>query len=323
MNPMNSDERKKEYDSKLQAVQAARLAAIVPFTPFKEFPSDIRYIIWKLSLPGPRTICPGNPPLPKTWKSSTPNVKEEERYQSDLRALYFPKEHHSPNPAALSVCRESRDIALKTYRLCFGTPNVYADLKIDILYFGPWYFFDMSKFLRWRWYSRYAPGPQTFDPPVKADLELVQRVGINYAKGWRAYEEFGGDRLRKQLVNLKSLREVLLNDGTGMEDSLFWEPGQTVVKKYDVKLQARIDPMYDDWYIGTYADQLRRASEKVLPEFRYRDLSAKEKEFGIPEVKLASFGRVPHMPEPLSGGDSDDHDDKNLEKLEKAATEGL
>jgi hypothetical protein len=117
--PMNG---KKAYDFTFKAVQAAKLAAIVPFTPFEKFPTDIRYIIWKHSLPGSRTICPGNPPLPKNWESGNTEVEEEERCRNDLKALFFPKEHHSPNPAALSVCRESRDIALQKHRLCFGTP---------------------------------------------------------------------------------------------------------------------------------------------------------------------------------------------------------
>lgn len=42
--------------------------------------------------------------------------------------LFFPKDWQPPNPAALSVCRESRAIALKRYKLCFGTTNIYADL---------------------------------------------------------------------------------------------------------------------------------------------------------------------------------------------------
>jgi hypothetical protein len=48
--------------------------------------------------------------------------------------LYFPMNHHTPNPAALSVCRESRKIALQRYRWCFRTPNVYTDLKPDIIF---------------------------------------------------------------------------------------------------------------------------------------------------------------------------------------------
>jgi hypothetical protein len=37
----------------------------------------------------------------------------------------------------LSGCRESRSVALKRFKLCLGTPNVYADFSGgDIIYFG-------------------------------------------------------------------------------------------------------------------------------------------------------------------------------------------
>jgi hypothetical protein len=55
----------------------------------------------------------------------------------DTDMLFFHRDDNHPNPTALSVCRESRAIALKKYRLCFGTPNIYANLSgRDILYFG-------------------------------------------------------------------------------------------------------------------------------------------------------------------------------------------
>ena len=45
--------------------------------------------------------------------------------------LCFPGEigggKQPPNPAQLFVCTESRAVALKRYKLVFGTGNVYAD----------------------------------------------------------------------------------------------------------------------------------------------------------------------------------------------------
>jgi hypothetical protein len=55
-------------------------------------------------------------------------------WAEDVAVLYFPKNLHTPNPAALSVCRGSPKIALQHYRSCFGTLNVYADLKPDNLF---------------------------------------------------------------------------------------------------------------------------------------------------------------------------------------------
>jgi hypothetical protein len=96
--------------------------------------------------------------------------------------------------------------------------NVYADLSIDILYFGPWHNFDLGRF--WSWVFGDTWERQASNPPVKADLESVQRVGIKYIEGWQEYDDtygefrkVGGDGLRRQLAKFKSLREVLLSDG--------------------------------------------------------------------------------------------------------------
>jgi len=47
---------------------------------------------------------------------------------------------HRPPPALLSVCRESRTEALKSYNLCFGTEaspaSIYINPSLDIVYFG-------------------------------------------------------------------------------------------------------------------------------------------------------------------------------------------
>jgi hypothetical protein len=69
-----------------------------------------------VALPGPRTICA------RPRDNCFPNPG------TDWVKLSFPKLHHAPNPAALSVCKESREVALNYYRLAFNTPNVYFDL---------------------------------------------------------------------------------------------------------------------------------------------------------------------------------------------------
>src|SRR3954454_10853450 len=65
-------------------------------------------MIWRKSLPGPRTLCFAQ--------------------AIDTEKLYFPKKHHASNPAALSTCQTSRQVALERYKLVFGTSHVYADL---------------------------------------------------------------------------------------------------------------------------------------------------------------------------------------------------
>jgi len=88
-----------------------RLDAIVTFTFFPKFPPEIRDQIWRHSLPGPRVL----------------------RMNSNLLAphpdkLSFAREYRAPNPSALFVCQESRAVALRSYKLCFGTQDIYADL---------------------------------------------------------------------------------------------------------------------------------------------------------------------------------------------------
>jgi 2EXR family/SAP domain len=120
-----------DYERRLKAHQEKRPADIVPFRKFKSLPPELRDLVWEYSLPGPRTLCPGT----RIWGETA------EGWAEDTTVLYFPKDQHTPNPSALSVCRESRKIALQRYRLCFGTPNVYADLTRDILFFWPLVYF--------------------------------------------------------------------------------------------------------------------------------------------------------------------------------------
>lgn len=139
-------------------------------------------------------------------------------------ALFFPKYKQPPSPAALSVNRESRAIALKRYRLCFCKPNIYADLSIDVLYFGfrssmPFdHLFDSVLFDSETGISVTGPPP----PEVLAELELVQRVGFKYEEGWATYDNMmgrsgadwdkgGGSQLREDLRYFTGLKELLLS----------------------------------------------------------------------------------------------------------------
>ncbi|KUJ24527.1 uncharacterized protein LY89DRAFT_727551 [Mollisia scopiformis] len=192
---------------------------------FSKFGPEIRCRIWHFSLPGPRALCPG--------VRSTPSGEYETN--RDYRKLFFPGKHQAPNPAALSVCRESRQIALQWYRLCFGTQNIYADLNIDILFFGPWDVTDFGTFWEWDEYKSGGPGGltniihKTLQPEVAADLKKVQRLAYRYLDGWAEYDDThgeethmngGGDELRKQLGRFESLKEVLLSHGPDNTDDL-------------------------------------------------------------------------------------------------------
>jgi hypothetical protein len=102
------------------------------FNHFPNLPLELQSAIWRLSLPGPRTLfIEGD-----SWVRPPYKDKDEPFDHFELK-LDFSANGRTPNPAALSACRASRDVALKFYRLCFGTTNVYADLPGgDILCFG-------------------------------------------------------------------------------------------------------------------------------------------------------------------------------------------
>jgi hypothetical protein len=144
------------------------------------------------------------------------------------------------------VCRESRTIALRRYKLCFGTNNIYADLPGgDVLFLDP---VD----LRWNWTSRTdRPGPsgrrirgettnQTLSDAVRADLASVKHVAIPY-KLWNRYGEHGwnlgpGYLLRYYIGKLGGVERVSMStmpadgvdgafDGyTTIEDPFFDKP---------------------------------------------------------------------------------------------------
>lgn len=114
-----TNEGKREiYLYKLDLLLKEALENVVPFDLLPKLPTEIRLIIWAYSLPGPRVL------------------NSSDRRVQDLELFFYGKENDH-NPAALSVCRESRIVAWKRYSLCFGTNNAYADLPGgDILFFG-------------------------------------------------------------------------------------------------------------------------------------------------------------------------------------------
>lgn len=120
----------------MEAEKKRTIADIVTFQRFPHLPPEVRLIVWECSLPGPRVL----------------SVSDCRKGSSAM--LHFREHDNESNPVALSVCRESRHVALQKYRLCFGTPNIYADLNSDILYFGShWRMIDIflwDNFL-WRW----------------------------------------------------------------------------------------------------------------------------------------------------------------------------
>jgi hypothetical protein len=117
--------------------------------------------------------------------------------------LHFREHDNESNPVALSVCRESRHVALRKYHLCFGTPNIYADLSSDILYFGShWRRTDM--FLRdtsggRSWWLEIAMGAHDDMPDaVVADLDNVKYLAVRH-RMWEPFLKIWGESAGVQL----------------------------------------------------------------------------------------------------------------------------
>jgi hypothetical protein len=241
-----------------------------PFSPFPRFPVEIQRYIWKLSLPGPRILSV--------------------HHKHDTEKLCFPKEHHTPNPAALTTCRISRDVALSRYRPVFGNAHVYADLQGgDMVYFGPWHEdLDMDEF--WSWYGWEVNDDRDVDtfyrlsPTVVADLEQIVHMVLNVdfldrylPENFGEDEEYsGGLRLRRDLKQFKSLKMVSLCYG-GSDQFQYSCPGQ-------VALEVNGDNFEDD-------PEYKWALELLMENFQIR-LSKEEKLKGIPEVQMVEAHRI-------------------------------
>jgi hypothetical protein len=98
------------YASRVQSVMGD-----ATFILFPKFPTELRRMIWHYSL--------SSQLVELFWDESIGVCKSS-----------------CPPPAALSVNKESREVALECYKLCFGTSvapaKTYFDMTVDELYLG-------------------------------------------------------------------------------------------------------------------------------------------------------------------------------------------
>jgi hypothetical protein len=97
------------------------------FTLFPELPFELRLKCWSFVAPGPRRV----------------HIKYQTKYNTtNARAVVAFSGWTSPDPAPviLHICHESREEALKSYQLSFGSvfseARVYFNFSIDTLCFG-------------------------------------------------------------------------------------------------------------------------------------------------------------------------------------------
>jgi hypothetical protein len=167
-----------------------------------------------------------------------------------LERLWFSSVYGWRNPAALKTCRESRTVALRRYRLAFGTPNVYFDFEGgDVLYWGPECRTGMFLGQGWEWDERQILVPEEeaqwvfemLNDEVRKDLESVRHLAMS-RELWdcpcyrypyslnspRSMHVARGDVLRKKLQKFKALKRVSLEYGKGRLQHPFVDQGPFV-----------------------------------------------------------------------------------------------
>lgn len=242
-------------------------------------------MIWDFSLPGPRILCVSS------------QVRLEER-------LHFPRSKNPSNPVALSACRESREVALKRYRLCFGTTNIYADLAGgDILHLGPawdvWEGPAHSSINLRKWYDDGRRGGSLYREVtdcVKNDLERVTHLSM-WRDIWYIYEPrspYSHRSLRKDTELFSNLQRLSLVDGGSAVTTQIRTNIPGTVELVDLSQVVR-----DRDYTGTTALGEVQAPDlfRVREEFLEKALAEQEKTNGIPDVQVVGAVHVPFLPD--------------------------
>jgi hypothetical protein len=103
------------------------------FVFFPRLPLELRRIIWRFSIPGPRTVC--------IYSQKEAYVMNEDGHAACNPSISA--KSNSKAPALLHTNRESRHIALKLYSLAFKEhlkqSPVYFCFSTDTLYVDNWH----------------------------------------------------------------------------------------------------------------------------------------------------------------------------------------
>ncbi|CZR55404.1 uncharacterized protein PAC_05291 [Phialocephala subalpina] len=209
----------------------------------------------------------------------------EDRTQGGEKVLYFPRRHQPPNPSALGVCRESREVALQRFRLCFGTTNVYVDLDTDIIFFSP-YPWDITEFgdlHRGRYRSE-----------VVDDVEKIQCLGFKMTNGWGMPRCFlAPHSLRSEFRVFTNLKEVMLSHNL-LDGGSHDVPGRIVLEEFDDSCII-FDPSNEDENLilaDVCHEDVYEGAEHLMELFSTRD------EFFpavTPQMKLVAVKRIPNL----------------------------
>lgn len=199
------------------------------------------------------------------------------------------------NPTSLYVCRASREVALKRYRLSLGSEKVYANLKdpgCDILYFGKSPGIDNSipGLL-----MRYSKSLKTNDPAQLTVNEIRHAERIALCSVDRAsFVAYGGfahcgkqmrEKLSKLFVNLK---EVLLSGG-GTDHGTCCRRGTVIVEVLSDLDEEEARGRSVEWRDSR---EMRPWAQTMADAFDTGGLTDKEKMDGIPKAVVAMASRL-------------------------------
>jgi hypothetical protein len=97
------------------------------FTLFNNLPLELRYLVWEYALPDARLIQVEARPI-GTYNPYDPSWSRS--------GIFFHSDAFNP-PALLSACRESREIALAAFQICFYATPDSINIRDEVLITNP------------------------------------------------------------------------------------------------------------------------------------------------------------------------------------------
>lgn len=276
------------------------------FHCFPDLPLELQLAIFRISLPGPRTIL-----VEGDSCTRPPYEDEDEPFDHFEVKLDFSAKTHTPNPAALGVCRSFRNVALEFYRLCFGTTNVYADLPGgDILCFGhmatsmksslagetsmdnPLHIADI----------RHGDGelPLLIAPSLASELRQVTNIALGRDTISLLIDDYGsthwtprcpgGPEMRERLFsvfpNLAVLSLIIGGNDTELCETA---PSQLLLEPANTKIDRESEWSLED--MDNYDHYLHGPAYTIIKTIGV-DLTDEERKRGIPRIELVHANRL-------------------------------
>lgn len=181
---------------------------------------------------------------------------------------------------------------------------MYVNWDVDVLFFGPWFLRTPNEHgAFWEWENTSTWEEESLNTIVMEELSKVKKLGYKYYDGWAEYDDSGagdgndggGQQLRKDFARFTSLKEVLLSHSSN-DGGRYDNPGYTVLEDFDerrLELSRYIAGTDHEEGVDTYYRLARERALRILPAFREKDITPKERQSGIPTIKIVVVKRIP------------------------------